>query len=163
MFPFINQHATNRTNGNHMVWLHKLSKSINTMNTTIKTIALALGLGLAGTVSAQELSSETAIDHPNFLAKMITFKESNTMKVYVGNVKNESLSFVLKDDKGHTLFSRNISKKEPQAYIRLSMDELPVGIYNVELSDKTASVTKQFKKGDLIVARPSTSLVAINK
>ena len=132
------------------------------MNTTIKTIAIALGLGIANQVQAQEPSA-TVIDTPGYIAKMIPVPNSNTMKVYVGNIEKQKLTVSVKDQSGIILFSRSISKNEPQAYLRLSLDELPDGVYNVELGDKAGKTMKSFRKGsDYVVAKPIGSLVAIN-
>ena len=135
---------------------------IKTMNTTFKTFAIALGLGFANSVQAQEPSA-TVIDTPGYIAKMIPVANSNTMKVYVGNIEKQKLSFAVKDQAGNTLFSRNITKNEPQAYLKLSLDELPDGVYNVEMSDKTNKTVKSFRKGtEYVVTKPIGTLVAIN-
>jgi hypothetical protein len=132
------------------------------MNTTLKTFAIALGLGIANTVQAQEPNA-TVIDTPGYIAKMIPIANTNTMKVYVGNLDAQKLSFAVKDQSGAILFSRNISKNEPQAYLRLSLDELPDGVYNVEMGDKNSKTVKSFRKGsDYVVAKPIGTLVAIN-
>lgn len=132
------------------------------MNTTIKTFAIALGLGIANSVQAQEPSA-TVIDTPGYIAKMITIPNTNTMKVYVGNIEAQKLSFCLKDQSGTTLFSRNIYKNEPQAYLRINLDELPDGVYNVEMGDKTSKTVKSFRKGsDFVVTKPIGTLVAVN-
>jgi hypothetical protein len=132
------------------------------MNTTLKTFAIALGLGLANSVQAQQPSA-TVIDTPGYIAKMITVPNTNTMKVYVGNIEKQKLSFSLRNEAGEVLFTRNIYKNEPQAYLRLSLDELPDGVYNVELGDKTSKATKSFRKGsDFVVTKPIGTLVAIN-
>ena len=132
------------------------------MNTTLKTFAIALGLGFANQVQAQEPSA-TIIDTPGYIAKMITVPNTNTMKVYVGNIEKQRLTVSVKDLAGITLFSRNISKNEPQAYLRLSLDELPDGVYNVELGDKAGKTSKSFRKGsDFVVTKPIGTLVALN-
>lgn len=132
------------------------------MNTTVKTIALALGLGIAQLSQAQE-PAVTIIDQGSYIAKMIPVANTNTMKVYVGNIESQKLSFMLKDVSGTVLYSRNISKNEPQAYIRLNMEELPDGVYHVELGDKDGKSVKAFKKGsDYIAAKTIGTLVALN-
>ena len=131
------------------------------MNTTLKTFAIALGLSIANSVQAQEPNA-TVIDTPGYIAKMIPVANTNTMKVYVGNLDAQKLSFAVKDQSGTILFSRNISKNEPQAYLRLSLDELPDGVYNVEMGDKSGKTVKSFRKGtDYVVTKPIGTLVAI--
>lgn len=132
------------------------------MNTALKTFAIALGLGIANTVQAQEPSS-TVIDTPGYIAKMIAIPNTNTMKVYVGNIEKQKLSLTLKSEKGEILYSKYIYKNEPQAYLRLSLEELPDGVYNVELGDKAGKTMKSFRKGsDFVVTKPIGTLVAIN-
>ncbi len=133
------------------------------MNTSVKSIAIALGLGIATTnVQAQE-SNATVIDTPGYIAKMITAPNSTQLKVLVGNLDGQKLFFTVKDANGNALYSRNIGKNEPQAYIKLKMDELPDGIYKIELADKNSANSKSFRKGtEVIVSRPSETLVAIN-
>ncbi|MES2797555.1 MAG: hypothetical protein V4683_16420 [Bacteroidota bacterium] len=132
------------------------------MNSTFKTLAIALGLSIANSVQAQE-PNVTLIDNPGYIAKVITVPNTNSMKVYVGNIENQKLSFNVKDASGALLFSRNISKNEPQAYIKLSLDELPDGIYSIEMGDKNSKTVKSFKKvAAYAVTKPIGSLVAIN-
>lgn len=131
------------------------------MNTTIKTLAIALGLGIANQVQAQQ-PAVTIIDQPGYIAKMIPIENTNTMKVYVANPEAQPLHFAVKDATGAILYSRNISKKEPQAYIKLNLDELPDGVYNVVMSDKASSTSQSFRKGsEYVAARPIGNLVAI--
>jgi hypothetical protein len=132
------------------------------MNTTVKSLALALGMGLATTtVKAQDAA--TVIDTPNYIAKMITAPNSTQLKVLVGNLEGQKLFLTLKDAKGNALYSRTIGKNEPQAYIKLNMDELPDGIYNIVMGDKKSASTKSFKKGtEVMVSRPVETLVAVN-
>jgi hypothetical protein len=47
--------------------------------------------------------------------------------------------------------------------MRLSLKGLPDGIYNIKLADKKNANSKSFRKGkEVIVSRPSETLVAIN-
>lgn len=132
------------------------------MSTSIKTVVMALGLGFTTQVKAQE-PNVTIIDNPGYLAKMTTTSNSNVLKVYVGNIVNQKLSLTLKDVNDNLLFSKVVDKNEPQASIRLSLNELPDGIYKVELADKNSKTVKSFKKGsEVIVTRPAETLVAIN-
>ena len=132
------------------------------MNTTIKTLALALGLGFANSVQAQE-PNVILVDQPGYIAKMTTIPNTNTMKIYVGNIESQKLYFSVKDVSGTILFSRNISKNEPQASLKLSLEDLPDGVYNLEISDKTSKSIKSFRKGtEYIVTKPIGTLVALN-
>ena len=132
------------------------------MNTSIKTLILALGIGLTAQVKAQE-TNVTIVDNPGYLAKMTTSSNSNVLKVYVGNIANQKLSVTLKDVNDNLLFTKRVNRNERQASIRLRLNELPDGIYKVELSDKKSKTVKSFKKGsEVIVTRPAETLVAIN-
>ncbi len=130
------------------------------MNTTIKTIALALGLSFANSVMAQE-PGITLIDNEGYIAKVISVPNTNTMKVYVGNIKSKNLTFSLKDNSGNVLYTKYIYKDQPQANLKVSLDELPDGIYNVEMSDKVSKTVKSFRKGNEFVMRPIGTLVAV--
>jgi hypothetical protein len=134
------------------------------MNTTFKSVALALGLGLATTTAkAQEASFSTVIDSPAYIAKMITYPNSSQMKVMVANTEGKKLFFTVRDEKGNALYSKIISKYEPQAFIRLNMEELTNGVYKIEIGDSKTHASKTFRKGgDTVVSRPIETLVAIN-
>lgn len=131
------------------------------MNTTVKTIALALGISLANSVNAQE-PGVTLINNEGYIAKMISVPNTNTMKVYVGNIQSKNLSFTIKDNSGNVLFTKYINKKEPQASLKVDLSELPDGIYNVEMSDKVSKTVKSFRKGNEYLVKPSGTLVALN-
>jgi hypothetical protein len=143
--------------------IYKPIKYFKKMNTLVKTFAIVLGLNIANQALAQQTGSVSIIDNPNYLAKMVTETNSNTMKVYVGNIANKNLTISVKDAKGNALYTKKISKKEPQAYIRLDMAQLEDGIYDVELSDIDTKEHKSFRKGaEVIVSRPVGTLVAVN-
>lgn len=132
------------------------------MNTTIKTLAIVLGLSIANKIQAQD-PAVTLIDKPGYVAKMITIPNTNTMKVYVGNIENQRLYFSVKNSTGEILYSRNISKNEPQAYLKLNLDDLPDGVYNIEMADRNTKSVKSFRKGtEFVVTKPIGTLVALN-
>lgn len=131
------------------------------MNTTFKTIALALTIGLANVSQAQEVA--TTIDEKAYVAKIIPIANTNTMKVYVGNIEAQKLNVTLKDQAGIILYSRTIRKNEPQAYLRINFDQLPDGVYNVEMGNNESKTVKAFRKGsDYIAAKTIGTLVALN-
>ncbi|MES2797556.1 MAG: hypothetical protein V4683_16425 [Bacteroidota bacterium] len=132
------------------------------MNNTIKTIAIVLGLSFANLLQAQEAGVST-IDKPDYLAKIISVPNTNTMKVYIGNKVSQKLWFNLTDDFGNVLFTKLIQKNEPQAYLKLNMDELPDGVYHFELGAKIGKTVKSFRKEpSYAVTKPVGSLVAVN-
>lgn len=131
------------------------------MNTTFKTIALALTIGIANVSQAQEVA--TTIDEKAYVAKIIPIANTNTMKVYVGNIEAQKLNVTLKDQAGIILYSRTIRKNEPQAYLRINFDQLPDGVYNVEMGNNESKTVKAFRKGsDYIAAKTIGTLVALN-
>ncbi len=131
------------------------------MNTTFKTIALALTIGIANVSQAQDVA--TTIDEKAYVAKIIPIANTNTMKVYVGNIEAQKLNVTLKDQAGIILYSRTIRKNEPQAYLRINFDQLPDGVYNVEMGNNESKTVKAFRKGsDYIAAKTIGTLVALN-
>jgi hypothetical protein len=131
------------------------------MNATIKTVAIALGLSFAA--QAQQAPSVSEVEKDGYYAKMTILPNESKMRVLVANLENQNLWLQLKDAGKNVIFSRAIGKNVPQAHVILNMEELPVGIYTVELSNKTTSASKSFRKGEeLVVTRPVETLVAVN-
>ncbi len=149
----------NLRNGSDEMYKPNKTKTMN----TIKTLAIALGLSLAAQVNAQDIASVSLIDHPDYLGKITTTTNSEIVKVYVGNIKNERLAFTLKDEAGNVLFSRSITKKEPQAYLKMDLSALKDGNYQMLLGDSKTQVSKTLRKSSTaLVTKPTTSLVALN-
>ena len=131
------------------------------MNTTIKTVAIALGISFAA--QAQHELSVSEVAKEGYYAKMTIKPNESKMRILVANLENQNLWLKLLDDQKREVFSRSIGKKEPQAHVVLNMEELPKGIYTVEVSNKTSSASKAFRKGEeLVVTRPVETLVAVN-
>ena len=131
------------------------------MNTTIKTVAIALGLSFAA--QAQQSTSISEVEKEGYYAKMTIQPNESKMRILVANLEGQNLWLKLKDEANHAVFTRAIGKKQTQAHVVLNMEELPAGIYTVELSNKTSSASKSFRKGaELIVTRPAETLVAVN-
>jgi hypothetical protein len=132
------------------------------MNTKFKNVALAIVFGMATTSLQAQEANATVVETPHYIAKMITTPNSTELKVMVGNIANEKLFLTMKDANGNALYTRKIAKNEPQAYIKLNMDQLPDGVYSVEMADKNGRSTKSFRKGtEVIVSRPIETLVAL--
>ncbi len=84
------------------------------MNTTIKTIALALGIGFAA--QAQEISNLSEISTPDYYAKMTIQENSTKMRVLMANIKNQNVTFKLKDAKKNNLYCTVLRKNEPAVH-----------------------------------------------
>jgi hypothetical protein len=134
------------------------------MNTTVKSLAITLGLCIATTsLKAQDFVSATVIDNPSYIAKMITTSNSTDMRVLIANPEGKVLIFTLKDAQGNAIYKKTIYKNEPQAAMKLKMDDLAAGVYTVEFGDKNSHETKSFRKGSEVLAtRLAETLVAIN-
>jgi hypothetical protein len=132
------------------------------MNTTMKTLLIALGLGFSAT--AQEAADYVAIlEKPGYIAKVMAVENTTEMNVYIANKMNHRLEFKLKNAAGEEIYSQIIAKNKPQARLKLNMNKLPNGYYEVEMSDKYSKSVKLFRKGvEVVAAWPVETLIAIN-
>ncbi|GAB4035883.1 T9SS type A sorting domain-containing protein [Spirosoma gilvum] len=112
------------------------------MKTLIKSFALALSLGIVtsaatfaetnpGTNSAKTASYQSAVYTTN----------SGKISIALDKQKGSTADIKLKNDNGDVLYSYHLGKNENTYRSRLSVSELPDGVYQVEISNG-AEVTK---------------------
>jgi len=129
------------------------------MKTIIKSFALALSFGVLTSVASVHANP---ITKPNAAATYQTGIYSSVdgkLNIALDKTTNGAVDIRFKDAHGKVLFAEHISKKEKSSRIRLNLDELQDGTYQVEITNgvetKTQTVTiatQQPSSPDRIVA-----------
>ncbi len=130
----------------------------------------SLTSAFAKTVAALFFSATPLLANPTNPTKPASFDASvyvtvnNTIKLAVDKTTAESLRISLHEvGKGDDLFSKLIGKKQTNARLQLNVDELPNGVYELEI--KSASgvrIVKQVQLGTVTPTVPTGRLVAIS-
>lgn len=130
----------------------------------------SLTSAFAKTVAALFISATPMLANPANPTKPASFDASvyvtknNTIKLAVDKTTAESLSISLRPaDKSGDLFIKQIGKRQTNARLQLNVDELPNGVYELEIrSASGVRIVKQVQVGTVTPAITTGRLVAIN-
>lgn len=130
----------------------------------------SLTSAFAKTVVALFISATPLLANPANPTKPASFDasvyvtKSNTIKLAVDKTTAESLSISLRPvDRSGDLFIKQIGKRQTQARFQLNVDELPNGVYELEIrSASGVRIVKQIQLRTTTPAITTGRLVAIN-
>jgi len=80
---------------------------------------------------------------------------NNQIRVAVSKTDDISVAVILRDNHDNVLYQRTISKKEHQVAMRLTVDELADGQYELEVRSNEGSIRKQLTLATKPVQTPS--------
>jgi hypothetical protein len=104
-------------------------------------------------ISATTLTNPTTLDNPTKPKAALSFETSafvtvnNQIRVAVNKTADVPVSVILRDNKNNVLFERTVGKKELQYAVKLTVDELADGDYELEVKSCEGSIRKQLTLG----------------
>ncbi len=128
-------------------------------------IKIAIALALTLNAHAQDFITSNVIETPTSLAVFKIFPEHFRLRVYVERkVENSGTIFLyLRDAENKLLYKKIYYNHENQQVVLLGLAELQDGVYSLEMSDKSGTTTKTFRKAkEPLVVQSANSLVALN-
>ena len=132
------------------------------MKTSIKSLLVAFGITLVS--FSVSLAAVNPGARPATVATYKTGIYSDTqskLNIALDKETTGSVDIMLKDAAGKILFSQHLGKKEQTARIRLNLNDLPDGAYQVEITNGVDTTTHRLS---IATKQPSTPgrLVALN-
>lgn len=132
------------------------------MKTLIKSLAFALTFGFATSVAT--VSHANPITRPANVASYKTGVYSSVdgkLNIALDKTVGGSVNITLKDANGKTLYVERLGKKATTSRIRLNLDELKDGTYQVEITNGVETTTH-----NVVLSTPQSSsptrVVALN-
>jgi glucose uptake protein GlcU len=111
------------------------------MKNLLKTLAIALFLGITFTSNAEEKNS-TPMKSKTFEVGMYQSINTLTMVVNIEKTRDDALSIVLKDESGNVI-SKSLATKKSQTYRgKFDMSELKDGKYSFEFTKGNEKIVK---------------------
>lgn len=123
------------------------------MKTLIKSLAFALTLGFV--TSAATISHANPITRPANVANYKTGVYSSVdgkLNIALDKTVGGSVNIALKDANGNTLYVERLGKKATTARVRLNLDELKDGTYQVEITNGVETTTH-----NVVLSTPQSS------
>lgn len=111
------------------------------MKNLLKTLAIALFLGVTFTSNAEEKKS-TPMKSKTFEVGMYQAINTLTMVVNIEKTGNDALLVVLKDEKGNTISKSLLSKRDKTYRGRFDMSDLKDGKYSFEFTKGNEKIVK---------------------
>ncbi|GAB3994404.1 hypothetical protein GCM10028807_32130 [Spirosoma daeguense] len=105
------------------------------MKTLIKSFALALSLGFATSVATfADVKPNRPSTAVTYEAGIYTSKDSK-LNIALNKEVGGTVSINFKNNNGKVLFSEQLGKNQTTYRTRLNLDELPDGVYQVEITN----------------------------
>jgi hypothetical protein len=111
-------------------------------------------------ISAATLTNPTTPANPT-TPKALSFQTSafvtvnNEIRVAVNKTADMPISVILRDSKNNVLFEQMMGKKEVQYAVKLKVDQLADGEYELEVKSREGSIRKQLTLGTKPVETPN--------
>ncbi|MFD2932716.1 T9SS type A sorting domain-containing protein [Spirosoma flavum] len=132
------------------------------MKTLIKSLALALSIGFLTSVAS--FSEAKPIGHPSVVASYksgIYTSIGGNVNIALDKQTGGVVEIQLKNTEGKVLYNQHVGKKETKSRTRLNVNELPDGVYTVEITNGVETTTH-----NVTISTPQpqtpTRLVALN-
>lgn len=132
------------------------------MKTLISSLALALSLSIASTNTL--LADTTPANHPAAVAAYksgIYTTTSGNLNIAVDKETGGSVDIRLKNAEGKVLFTRYLSKQERTCRLKLNLNDLADGTYQLEITNGAETTTQTVTLSTNQPTTPSR-LIAVN-
>lgn len=132
------------------------------MKTIIKSLALALSLGVASTTTL--LAETNPVNRPAVVAAYksgIYTNVSGQLNIAVDKEKGGSVDIRLKNTEGRVLFTQHLGRQERICRLKLNLNDLADGLYQLEITNGAETTTQTITLSTNHPVSPSR-LVAVN-